>query len=633
MRKFLFIICLLMSICNAYAYDLERESTLLRKLNVAPNDSTKLKLLNSLTYLTKDNPEKYSYYMSVLLQEAQKQDNAFYTCRAYQLYIVAAGNMYDLDAVKKWIALLEPLARKAELYDQLFEGKRVGIDILNLKGQYELVEKEAYKMLKEAQELKSDVGIGYSYQSLGYVNSYTFRYEKAVIFFEKAYVTFAQTKKLRANLEISDRLIDIYAILKNNPKRLESIRRQESIINKYFSKSNNNLLINSLHYLNYYLDNQNLVEAKKYMGLVDKYFTKGFSIYEQLYHTARHRYFYINKELSQAITEIDRLITISPDTLENNTWEFKKAQILKEMGKQQEALALYKRIWPIKDSLRIAILNKQVEQLKKDYNTDSLLLKKEQIRHITQLSFIILIAAIIFILICFMAHTYSSLRILSKAEQEQKKLNFDMELANIAKERFLTNISSSIKIPLNFVLKDSALLAADGELDQQERKIISQRITDTSEQLMKLINSILDLSRLQANMMKYNLNNVEIVSTLGSIINSLAADGHRITNELPTGNFIWINVDNNRFIQVIKSILENSRPTDAPIIRWEAIDKEFVKVSIVNSLLSTTENLQERIISNEINHMIINDFGGAYKVDSDKREVILTLPIVKVQKI
>lgn len=633
MKKIIYIVCLLIVASYAYAYDIKQENVLLQQLNSAPNDSTKLAILYDLANITTDSPERNVHYINVLLEEANKQKNSYYICQAYLFHIVTAFNMYDVEAVHKWNKLLEPVARKAKLYTFMFEGKRAAIDVLNVKRQYVLVEKEANKMLKEAIALKSDIGIAYAYQSLGYVNGFNFKINEAAQYFEKSYELFNKLNNIKSINEVCDRLISIYTILKNYPQRLHVIQKQEETIklqakDKSF-KLKENLLVNYLNYLNYYLDVDNLKEAEKYLHLTEQYYIRGYLAYEEIYRTARLSYFHKKQNMAQAIAEIDTLLMMTSDANTKNAWELKKAHLLKEMGNYQEALTLYKKTWPIKDSLKIDLLDKQTRQLKKDYNADALLLKKQKTGYIAQISFIVLIVLIIVILIWFMIHTYRVQSTLSKAEKEQIKLNNDMELANIAKEKFITNISSSIRKPLNSVLKNSLILASYQKLDIEERRMISESITTTSNQLIKLINNLLDLSHLEAKLMKYNIHDIEITSTIRGLI----AEQKSISAQVEDGKLIWTKADSNRLIQVIKSIIESPRSVNPISIRMELINKETINIVINESFLTMSDPSQDVIISNEINGMIIADFNGTYQVNSSTGSISITLPVTIIQKI
>lgn len=634
MKKIIYIVCLLIlsSYSQLLAYDIKQENSLLQQLNSAPNDSTKLKILYDLVNVTTDEPERNTHYINVLQEEAEKQNNSYYLCQAYWNHIKMAFNMFDVEAVHKWNALLEPVARKAKLYTLMFEGKRAAIDILNTKKQYLLAEKEAHKMLKEAIALKSDIGIAYAYQSLGYANGFNYKNNEAADYFEKSYAIFNKLNRITSINEVCDRLIDIYSILGKHPQRLLVIQKQERIILQHAKdksfKLRENLLINSINYLKYYLDVDNLKDAEKYLHLSEQYYVKGYFVYDEIYRTARISYFYKKDNLPQAIAEIDTLLMISSDASSRNNWELYKAQFMNSMGDYKEALALYKKTWPIKDSLKIDLLDKQMKQLEKDYNADALLLKKQRTNYIAQISFITLIVLVILILIWFMIHTYRVQRTLRKAEKEQIKLNYDMELANSAKEKFITNISSSIKKPLNSVLKNSLLLASYQKLDIEERRLISESIRTTSNQLIKLINNILDLSHLEAKLMTYNIIDIEITS----ILKGLIAEEKNIFAQIETDKLVWAKIDNYRFVQVIKSIVEAPRSADPISIRMKLVNKTTINIVINESHLTMSEPSQDVIINNEINSMIIADFNGIYHVSSSTGSIHITLPVTLMPK-
>lgn len=640
MRKLLFITCLFITVfkLQASTYDVKTEKALLQQLSSAPQDSTRLNVLNELIKIVGDNPEVSSRYIKALLDEAKKQQNNKYLCKAYLYNIIEAYNKYDIQEVNKWVKLLEPLAQKEKLYNELFKGKSCAITLLLITGEYERMEKETRIMLQEAQNVKSVIGIIYAYQSLGYVQAYTYRYEKSAETFEKAFAISSEANDYSTTIQLCDRLIETYAILDNKEKQFNYIQERERKNNDYLRKHpelkkilKNDLLLTDLHYLNYYLDINRLDLARKHFDQSEKLFTKDYPTYEQYYRKARLKYFSATHEYEKRIAEIDSLISIIEVPIDFLFWRFNQAGDFVKTGKVKEALTLYKSLWPQKDSVQIALIKQQTEELKKHYDAENLLLEQANTNKITQYSFITLIIVISLILICFMIHTFRVQSNLSKAEKEQRKMSREMEQANAAKERFLSNISSTINVPLNMIVKNSLALASDEQYTPEERLETSQTITSTSAELMKLINNILDLSRLEAGMMKYSTEKIEVVSMLKSLIYTVAGESIQLTDKLPQDTLVWVNIDSHRLMQVIKTLIEKPQLPDQKIDAHLEVfrDESILKLGITNSFLSIANPTQDIIIYNEINNKIITHFGGKYEIQTDKGTIAITLPIIR----
>lgn len=96
------------------------------------------------------------------------------------------------------------------------------------------------------------------------------------------------------------------------------------------------------------------------------------------------------------------------------------------------------------------------------------------------------------------------------SEKETQIAKQQTEEANEMKNRFLSNMSHAIRVPLNGVLGFSQIIANDMEIDDDSRKEYAAIIQQNTEQLMRLVNNVLDLSRLEAGMMKKTLHTYPI---------------------------------------------------------------------------------------------------------------------------
>ena len=78
-------------------------------------------------------------------------------------------------------------------------------------------------------------------------------------------------------------------------------------------------------------------------------------------------------------------------------------------------------------------------------------------------------------------------------------------------------MSYNIRTPLNNVVGFSQLIASEPNIDEKTREEYSAIIHQSSERLMRLVNDVLDLSRLEAKMMKFQIQDYDAVSLCNEV--------------------------------------------------------------------------------------------------------------------
>jgi signal transduction histidine kinase/CheY-like chemotaxis protein len=93
------------------------------------------------------------------------------------------------------------------------------------------------------------------------------------------------------------------------------------------------------------------------------------------------------------------------------------------------------------------------------------------------------------------------LGVLERQKDELTEAHRQAEAANLAKSRFLTTMSHEIRTPMNGVLSMAQLLLMP-HLGEAERRDYARTILSSGQSLLTLLNDILDLSKIEAEMFK-----------------------------------------------------------------------------------------------------------------------------------
>ena len=212
-------------------------------------------------------------------------------------------------------------------------------------------------------------------------------------------------------------------------------------------------------------------------------------------------------------------------------------------------------------------------------------------------------------------------------EQELIFARIKAEQSDRLKTAFLANMSHEIRTPLNAIVGFTNLLVGEGgdEIEPDEKKAMLEIINRNNELLLKLVNDVVEISRLDSGNMDLEIKEWDMATVVKEIYmayQALIKPSLQFHLALDENLSLPVNIDRMRFIQVISNFLGNADKftRSGSITLGCKVDKKDRKVSVY--VQDTGKGIDEKELM-----MIFDRF---YKTDEFEQGSGLGLSICKV---
>ena len=156
---------------------------------------------------------------------------------------------------------------------------------------------------------------------------------------------------------------------------------------------------------------------------------------------------------------------------------------------------------------------------------------------------------------------------LSLQKEELEERNREIQRATKLKSEFLASMSHELRTPLNAILGFSELLStgAAGPLASKQHRFV-EHIHSGGAHLLKLINDVLDLSKIEAGKIDYSFEQFLLDGAIAEVLGDLAplASARKIALEKVDDKNIRVLADRFRFKQVLYNLLSNALKFSPP---------------------------------------------------------------------
>ena len=165
----------------------------------------------------------------------------------------------------------------------------------------------------------------------------------------------------------------------------------------------------------------------------------------------------------------------------------------------------------------------------------------------------------LFVSLYFYYHTKKLKDELEVSEGALREAKDRAEESSRLKSAFLANMSHEIRTPLNAIVGFSDVLSAGGASEEEQRGYF-EIIKTNSDLLLRLINDILDVSRLEADRVSLSLESCNVVQICQQVVASVA-QARRSTNQFLfdcNREAVEMRTDVQRLQQVVINLLSNA---------------------------------------------------------------------------
>lgn len=570
----------------AYAHGINdknkiKADSLYLELSRTEKESEKMYIYDELAFLYIHEPEEVGF-LEQLYNSARSIDSMKYVYGAISSLTRYYVNTKDRDELMFWIGKLDSISEvRNEVPENVYGAHSFLCSYYINNGEYELAMNETVLLQLLAEREHDLIGQIYGKEALGNLYLVMERYQEAIQAFEECLELLKSEKnRPKHEMQVMMFLLETYRLMEDWDKienmlgyyaEVLSILTSDKVVtSKYVTR-----IINFQYYISRLT--LHIARNKEEIAAVDA--QKAFEYLDEnptdsdlsIYSLSMAYYYVLAQKNEMALESVKKAI------YPNHILEALQLQIsiLKSMGRQREALIVYNELLEKNRQINEGVYVRQVKQLNtldalNEEKMRKLQLKSLQDRIKYQQSQLVVVSIAICIVLAFimLLYLYSvrTRKLKNVLEIEKKNLKETNESLVLAKEKaeradrlksnFIANITHEIRTPLNAIVGFADLLAFS---EEEEKREYIQIINSNVELLLNLVNDVLNLSILESDSFKLDIQNTDIQSVCR---NSLESVRHRLVGnvglKLLSEDSLYLNTDPSKLQQLLVNLLINA---------------------------------------------------------------------------
>lgn len=536
----------------------------------------------------------------------------------------------NLELVWKTLEDLKKVCYEYKEYAGYFRSSRSALALCAANGNFEEALHRAAILEQEAKAVNYRAGVVYVMMGKADIYRFMEEYEKS----RQIYLDVLKHPGLTDSdlLTIQGTLSSLYVVDQQYENALVHLNAMQEALDRLIAKTppsrkaswNNRSLELQLSYVRIYLMIADADEARKHLEEARKYYSANTYIdYACKYHELWSNYYALSHQWDKCLEEMDWVLEARSGREQPIRWLSllsKKVQYLYDADRKAEAIETFKRLVLESDSINSVLITRQEELLEENRTIQQALMRKEQLRTEHRLVYM---GGILLAFCGLLIMTWRAWRIrrdIKYARRETRDAMLAVQKEDKMKEAFLRNMTERINRPLSEVVRYSQLLSTEKDLVPEVLAEYSAHIKESASSLLLLVNNILDLSRLEAGMMKFVVENQNVVQACRDAVqqSGYVENNHSVVSFRTDAEEVMFSIDYARFRKMLVDCFVSLKSGAEEVqCDFHAEAGAFV-VTVRNSPMARAmgEN-QDAFVSNEINRLFVETFEGTYRSGED----------------
>lgn len=211
---------------------------------------------------------------------------------------------------------------------------------------------------------------------------------------------------------------------------------------------------------------------------------------------------------------------------------------------------------------------------------------------------------------------FSDITLNKRNEEKVLKTTNELKTLNDSKDKFISIVSHDLRTPFSSILGFTDLLLMDDDISAEKQRQYISFIQESAQNMLKLVNSILDWTRLQTGRIEYIAERLNVQTVVNNSIQMLSGSAIKKDIKLYStiDHEVFVHGDRNLLLQVFNNLISNAikftqEEGEVFISAEPLVDKKVIQFSVNDTGVGIADKDIGKLFSVDSKHTTVGTKG------------------------